>query len=112
MKRTHNATDIGLGQVGEMVTLNGWVDSRRDHGGLIFIDLRDRSGIIQIVFNPELDETAFHLAESVRGEYVVAAYGRVQARPQDTENPNLKTGQIEIYVEQMEVLNSAKTPPF
>ncbi|PKM77626.1 MAG: aspartate--tRNA ligase [Firmicutes bacterium HGW-Firmicutes-15] len=112
MKRTHNATDIDMGQVGEQVTLNGWVDARRDHGGLIFIDLRDRSGLIQVVFNPELDEESFHLAESVRGEYVVAVKGKVQARPQDTENPNLKTGKVEVYVEKMEVLNTAKTPPF
>lgn len=112
MKRTHNATDIGLGMVGKTVVLNGWVDSRRDHGGLIFIDLRDRSGIIQVVFNPELDEEAFHLAESVRGEYVVAVRGEVRARPKDTENPNLKTGKVEIYVEAMAVLNPAKTPPF
>ncbi len=112
MKRTHNATDIGLGMVGKSVVLNGWVDSRRDHGGLIFIDLRDRSGIIQVVFNPELDEQAFHLAESVRGEYVVAVRGEVRVRPKDTENPNLKTGKVEIYVEAMVVLNPAKTPPF
>jgi len=112
MKRTHNATDIDLVQVGEKVTLNGWVDARRDHGGLIFIDLRDRSGIIQVVFNPELNEEAFHLAESVRGEYVVAVKGGVRPRPKDTENPNLKTGKIEVYAEKMEVLNPAKTPPF
>jgi len=112
MKRTHNATDIDLEQVGEIVTLNGWVNARRDHGGLIFVDLRDRSGIIQVVFNPELDNKSFHLAESVRGEYVVAVKGEVRARPKDTENPNLKTGKIEIYVEHMEVLNTAKTPPF
>ena len=112
MKRTHNATDIDLTKIGETVTLNGWVDSRRDHGGLIFIDLRDRSGIIQVVFNPELNEEAFHLAESVRGEYVVAVKGEVRARPEDTENPNLETGKIEVYAQKMEVLNSAKTPPF
>lgn len=112
MKRTYNATDIDLAQAGETVTLNGWVDSRRDHGGLIFIDLRDRSGIIQVVFNPELNEEAFHLAENVRGEYVVAVRGEVRARPQDTENPNLKTGKIEIFAQKMEVLNTAKTPPF
>jgi len=106
------ATDIGLGMVGERVTLCGWVDSRRDHGGLIFIDLRDRSGIIQAVFNPELDKESFHLAESVRGEYVVAVQGEVRERPKETENPKLKTGKIEIYAEKMEVLNTAKTPPF
>lgn len=112
MKRTHSATILGLEQVGQEVVVNGWVNSRRDHGGLIFIDLRDRSGIIQIVFNPELNEKAFHLAEGVRSEYVVAARGKVVARSEETINPNLKTGQIEIHIEEMDVLNAAKTPPF
>ncbi|MBC7075022.1 MAG: aspartate--tRNA ligase [Syntrophomonadaceae bacterium] len=112
MKRTHNATDIGTKDVGQQVTLNGWVDTRRDHGGLIFIDLRDRSGIIQVVFSPEVNEEAFHLAEQVRGEYVVAVNGEVRLRPKDTENPNLKTGKVEIYAQKMEILNTAKTPPF
>ncbi len=112
MKRTHSATILGLENLGQEVVINGWVNSRRDHGGLIFIDLRDRSGIIQIVFNPELNQEAFHLAESVRSEYVVAARGRVVARSENTINPNLKTGQIEIHIDEMEVLNTAKTPPF
>ncbi len=112
MKRTRNATDISVTDVGQEVVLNGWVNGRRDHGGLIFIDLRDRSGIIQIVFSPELNEEAFHIAEQVRSEYVVAVKGEVRLRPKETENPNLKTGKIEVYVEKMEVLNPAKTPPF
>ncbi len=112
MKRTCNATDLDTSSIGREVVLNGWVDSRRDHGGLIFIDLRDRSGIIQLVFSPEVALDAFHLAESVRGEYVVASRGKVSLRPEATENPNLKTGKIEIYVEEMQVLNAAKTPPF
>ena len=112
MKRTHRATELALENVGEVVTLNGWVDSRRDHGGLIFIDLRDRSGIIQVVFSPEVNMDAFHLAEQVRSEYVVAAKGKVCQRPLETENPNLKTGKIEIYVEKMEVYSAARTPPF
>jgi aspartyl-tRNA synthetase len=112
MKRTHNATDISSQNVGQEVVLNGWVNTRRDHGGLIFIDLRDRSGIIQIVFSPDVNEESFHLAEQVRGEYVVAAKGKVSLRPEETENPNLLTGKVEIYVEEMEVLNRAKTPPF
>ena len=112
MKRTHRATELALENVGEVVTLNGWVDSRRDHGGLIFIDLRDRSGIIQVVFSPEVSMDAFHLAEQVRSEYVVAAKGKVCQRPAETENPNLKTGKIEIYVEKMEVYSAARTPPF
>lgn len=112
MKRTHSATDLDVAHVGQEVVLNGWVDTRRDHGGLIFIDLRDRSGIIQIVFSPEVDKAAFHLAEQVRSEYVIAVKGKVCLRPEATENPNLKTGKIEIYVDKMEILSSAKTPPF
>jgi aspartyl-tRNA synthetase len=112
MKRTHNATDLDTSFIGQEVVVNGWVNTRRDHGGLIFIDLRDRSGLIQIVFSPELNKEAFHCAEQIRGEYVVAVKGKVCARPQETENPNLKTGKIEIYVETIEVLNTAKTPPF
>lgn len=112
MKRTHSATGLTLENVGEEVVLNGWVNSRRDHGGLIFIDLRDRSGLIQIVFNPEMDEQAFHLAETVRNEYVVACRGTVVARSEETINPNLETGHIEVRIAAMEVLNTAKTPPF
>ena len=112
MKRTHRATELDIDNIGEIITLNGWVDGRRDHGGLIFIDLRDRSGLIQIVFSPEVNDEAFHLAEQVRSEYVVAVKGKVCRRPQETENPNLKTGKIEIYVEKMEVFSAARTPPF
>ncbi len=112
MKRTHNATSLSTDNLGTEVVLNGWVDTRRDHGGLIFVDLRDRSGIIQVVFSPEVDEKSFHLAEQIRSEYVVAVKGKVTARPEATENPNLITGKIEVYAESMELLNSAKTPPF
>lgn len=112
MKRTHSATDLTVDHAGQEVVLNGWVDTRRDHGGLIFIDLRDRSGIIQVVFSPEFCQEAFNLAEQVRGEYVIAVSGQVQRRPEATENPNLKTGLIEVYARQMEVLSPAKTPPF
>lgn len=112
MKRTHYATQIGIDQVGQEVILNGWVNTRRDHGGLIFIDLRDRSGLIQVVCSPEVDLNAFTIAEQVRGEHVVAVRGTVQRRPADTENPNLKTGLVEISVAQLLVFNKAKTPPF
>lgn len=112
MKRTHNATELTLEHVSREVVLNGWVNNRRDHGGLIFIDLRDRSGIIQIVFNPELNKQAFHLAESVRSEYVLSCRGKVVARSEANINPNLETGRIEVHIEAMEVLNTAKTPPF
>jgi aspartyl-tRNA synthetase len=112
MKRTHNATELTLEHVSKEVVLNGWVNNRRDHGGLIFIDLRDRSGIIQIVFNPEMNKQAFHLAESVRSEYVLSCRGKVVARSEANINPNLETGRIEVHIEAMEVLNTAKTPPF
>ena len=112
MKRTHNATELDTHLVGREVVLNGWVDTRRDHGGLIFVDLRDRSGIIQLVFSPEVKEEAFHLAEQIRSEYVIAVRGKLSLRPEATENPNLKTGKVEVYVDDMEVLSLAKTPPF
>lgn len=112
MKRTHNATAITTAMVGQEVVLNGWVNTRRDHGGLLFIDLRDRSGLIQVVFSPEVDEEAFHCAEQIRNEYVVAVKGNVRLRPEDTENPNLITGKVEVYATAIEVLNTAKTPPF
>lgn len=112
MKRTHNATDLDTSFIGQEVVLNGWVDTRRDHGGLIFVDLRDRSGLVQVVFSPDVDMDSFHLAEQIRSEYVVAVKGKVTARPEATENPNLKTGKIEVYASNMEILSRAKTPPF
>lgn len=112
MKRTHSATEIGTGLIGQEVVLNGWVNTRRDHGGLIFIDLRDRSGLVQVVFSPDVDSDAFHLAEQVRSEYVVAVQGAVRERPEGTENPNLVTGKVEVYARKLAVLNRAKTPPF
>ncbi|NLB51671.1 MAG: aspartate--tRNA ligase [Syntrophomonadaceae bacterium] len=112
MKRTHSSTELSSNDVGQRVVLNGWVNTRRDHGGLIFIDLRDRAGLIQIVFSPEVNENAFHLAEQVRSEYVITVSGVVAARTPATVNPNLETGNIEVYIDQMDVLSSAKTPPF
>lgn len=112
MQRTHNASELNTESVGQRVKLCGWINTRRDHGGLIFIDLRDRSGLIQIVFSPEVDEKSFHLAEKVRSEYVIAVSGKVAARTPATINPNLPTGDIEVFIDQMEVLSPAKTPPF
>ena len=112
MKRTASATELNLGRIGELVVLNGWVDTRRDHGGLIFVDLRDRSGIVQVVFSPDFGLEAFQLAESVRSEYVVAVQGVLVARSEETFNPNLETGAVEVQVERMELYNRAKTPPF
>lgn len=104
--------ELGLGKVGEVVRLLGWVQRRRDHGGLIFVDLRDRSGIVQVVFGPENMGEDFALAESLRSEFVVSILGRVIARPQGMINLNLATGEIEIVAEALEVLNRAKTPPY
>ncbi|MGE5454771.1 MAG: aspartate--tRNA ligase [Methylocystaceae bacterium] len=111
-KRSHSANELSRQHVGEKVVLNGWVNTRRDHGGLIFIDLRDRSGLIQTVFSPEVDMDAFHLAEAVRGEYCLSVTGIVRLRPDGTINPNMVTGEIEVYSDHMEILSPSKTPPF
>lgn len=97
---------------GKELTLAGWVNTRRDHGGLIFIDLRDRSGIVQIVMSPQYGEEAFHKAEDVRSEYVLVVKGVVRERSADTINPKMATGEVEVVVSEMSVLNKAKTPPF
>lgn len=97
---------------GKELTLAGWVNTRRDHGGLIFIDLRDRSGIVQVVMSPQYGEDAFHKAEDVRSEYVLAIRGIVRERSPETVNPKMQTGKIEVVVLEMRILNKAKTPPF
>ena len=97
---------------GKELTLAGWVNTRRDHGGLIFIDLRDRSGIVQVVMSPQYGEDAFHKAEDVRSEYVLAIRGIVRERSPETVNPKMQTGKIEVVISEMRVLNKAKTPPF
>ncbi|MGB4417629.1 MAG: OB-fold nucleic acid binding domain-containing protein, partial [bacterium] len=107
LKRTHHCGLLRAEDVGQKVTLMGWVQRRRDHGGLIFIDLRDRSGIVQVVLSPEVDEEAFHRGEEVRSEYVLAVRGTVSVRPEGTENPNLATGQVEVYAEELQILNRA-----
>ena len=97
---------------GKELTLAGWVNTRRDHGGLIFIDLRDRSGIVLVVMCPQYGEDAFHKAEDVRSEYVLAIRGIVRERSPETVNPKMQTGKIEVVVSEMRILNKAKTPPF
>jgi aspartyl-tRNA synthetase len=94
------------------VTLAGWVDTRRDHGGLIFIDLRDRAGITQVVFNPEINSAVHQSAHQLRSEYVINIHGKVRSRPEGMANPNLKTGEIEVLVDEYQLLNTSKTPPF
>lgn len=111
-QRTRTCGELGPCDAGQTVVLNGWVQRRRDHGGLIFVDLRDRSGIVQVVFSPEQSEEAFHIAEQVRNEYVLAVRGTVRRRPEGTANPKLSTGEIEVVAETIWVLNQAKTPPF
>ena len=98
--------------VGEAVTLSGWVHRRRDHGNLIFIDLRDREGLVQVVFNPETAANAHKIAEDLRNEWVVQVIGEVTKRPAGTENPDMPTGIVEVYAEQLKVLNQSLTPPF
>ena len=98
--------------VGNTVVLNGWVQKRRDLGGVIFVDLRDRTGIVQVVFNPEINEKAHAIGDKVRTEYVLAIKGKVVERDAETVNPNMLTGEIEIQVDEIEIINSAKTPPF
>ncbi len=97
--------------IGKEVVLNGWVQRRRDLGGLIFVDLRDRSGIVQVVFNPELESSVFKLAENLRSEYVISVKGKVSGRPEGMVNSNMPTGEIEVIASVLEILNEAKTPP-
>ncbi|NPC93498.1 aspartate--tRNA ligase [Bacillus sp. WMMC1349] len=110
--RTYYCGEITETAIGETIVLKGWVQKRRDLGGLIFIDLRDRSGIVQVVFNPDVSKDALAIAETIRSEYVLDITGKVIARAEATINPNLKTGKIEIQAESVTVLNTAKTPPF
>ena len=110
--RTYYCGEVTESAIGEKVILKGWVQKRRDLGGLIFIDLSDRTGIVQVVFNPEVSQEALEIAEKVRSEYVVEIEGTVVAREEATYNPNLSTGTIEVQAEKMTIINASKTPPF
>jgi aspartyl-tRNA synthetase len=110
--KSHNCGELSKKDVGSQVTLAGWVDRRRDHGGLIFIDLRDREGIVQVVFNPETSAACHKIASEMRSEYVVRVSGEVALRPWGTENPKLPTGDIEVIAHNTAILNPSKTPPF
>ncbi|MEK3791804.1 aspartate--tRNA ligase [Paenibacillus sp. FSL R7-0204] len=112
MTRSHNCGQLTTASIGETVTLNGWVQTRRDLGGVLFIDLRDRTGIVQIVFNPDYSGEALQIADKVRSEYVLSVTGTVVKRDEETINRNLPTGEIEVQITDIEVLNAAKTPPF
>ncbi|WP_270233424.1 aspartate--tRNA ligase [Staphylococcus warneri] len=111
-KRTTYCGLVTEDLLNEKVTLKGWVHNRRDLGGLIFIDLRDREGIVQIVFNPDFSQEALNIAETVRSEYIVEVKGVVTKRDAETVNPKIKTGQVEVQVSNIEIINKSETPPF
>ena len=111
-ERTHTCGELTAKNLDEVVTLYGWIHTRRDHGGLIFIDLWDKYGLTQVVLNPQIDQLAHQEAHSLRGNFVISVRGKVRPRPEDMINPKLKTGEIEVFIEQLEILNPSNTPPF
>lgn len=112
MRRTHTCFELGTDDVGTEIVLMGWVQRRRDHGGVIFVDLRDRDGLTQVVFNPIVDKKVHEKAHEIRNEFVLGVRGIVDKRPEGMINPNLKTGAIEVAVTELKILNHAQTPPF
>src|SRR4051794_13356434 len=110
--RTQRCGELTAAHVGQEVTLCGWVRRSRDQGGLIFIDLWDRAGIVQTIFDGSVQPEAHRVAAEARSEFVMRLRGRVHARPEGSVNPKLPTGEIEVHVEEAEILNGAKTPPF
>jgi len=109
--KSHNCGELRENHAGQKVTLAGWVHRRRDHGGKVFIDLRDREGIVQVVFNPQVSQEAYQVAGSLRSEYVIQVTGEVAPRPEGTKNPKLATGDIEVMANEAVILNPSKTPP-
>ena len=112
MKRTHYCGELRLADAGKSARLTGWVSRRRDHGGVIFVDLRDRTGITQVVFDPIIDPEAHRAAHAIRNEFVLSVSGKVRERGEGLTNPNLLTGEIELATDELEILNVARTPPF
>ncbi|MBW2192949.1 MAG: aspartate--tRNA ligase [Deltaproteobacteria bacterium] len=112
MRKTHSCCELGAKDVGKEVVLMGWVQRRRDHGGVIFVDLRDREGLTQVVFNPAVDQHVHEKAHDIRSEYVLGVRGKVEGRPDGMINPKLTTGEIEVRVVELKILNIALTPPF
>lgn len=111
-RRSCYCGEVSLSDAGKTLTLQGWVQKSRDHGGLIFIDLRDRAGVVQCVIDPTTQKEAFKVAEQIRSEYVIEIKGVVASRPDGTQNPNLSTGEVEVHVESIVILNTSLTPPF
>src|SRR5690349_4169453 len=112
LKRTHTCGELTAENAGQSVILNGWVDTRRDHGGLVFIDLRDRFGITQVVFEPEAGAELMERAKDLRSEFVVGVRGTVARRLPGKENPKRKTGAIEVKAAELQIYNATQTPPF
>jgi aspartyl-tRNA synthetase len=112
MRRTHTCCELGAGDVGTEVVLMGWVQRRRDHGGVIFVDLRDREGITQVVFNPEVSPKVHEKAHVLRSEYVIGIRGKVEKRLEGMTNPKLTTGEIEVFATELRIFNAAETPTF
>ncbi|WP_324292630.1 aspartate--tRNA ligase [uncultured Desulfobacter sp.] len=112
MKRTHSCIEVGESHTGQDVVLMGWVQHRRDHGGVIFVDLRDREGITQVVFDPSVSGAVHEKAQEIRNEYVLGIKGKVSARPADMVNSRMTTGAIEVLVDELRIFSRAKTPPF
>ncbi len=112
MKRTHHCCELSAGDIGKEVVLMGWAAHRRDHGGVVFVDLRDREGITQIVFNPEIASAVHEKAQEIRSEYVLGVKGKVIARPDDMVNPNMKTGSVEVIISELRIFSRAVTPIF
>ena len=109
--RSYYCGEIDQDSIGEEISVCGWVNRRRDHGGVIFIDLRDREGLLQLVADPSNSEV-FAIAEKVRNEFVLQAKGMLRSRPEETENPDLKSGKVELLCKSLTILNEADTPPF
>ena len=112
MKRTHHCCELSATDIGREVVLMGWAAHRRDHGGVVFVDLRDREGITQIVFNPEISAAVHEKAQEIRSEYVLGVKGKVIARPDDMVNPNMKTGSVEVIISELRIFSRAVTPIF
>ena len=112
MYRTHTLDKLRKDDVGTQVTLSGWVHRRRDHGGMIFIDLRDRYGLTQIVSDPSFNEESHAIMEDLRPEFVIKIVGTVRERPNGQANPDMLTGDIEVLIDSVEILNRSETPPF